>query len=192
MSDKSIAWISLGVSVVSLIISVLVLVNYCPTQGLNFDYIGVIVGILALLVTVLIGLQWYNYIYAREDIKRIIDEQVRNMISDYEQVTKARDNIIDGYEYVVSDFVNEKIVDHIIKAIQELEKCENVDMKTHCLDFVMDEAHLLCTKYTEARGRKIYKNKRLDYLYVMKDVDHKYSPELINYIENAEEVDSHR
>lgn len=117
MSDKGIVRISLGVSIVSLTVSVLVLVNYCPTQGLNFDYLGVIVGIMALLVTVLIGLQLYNYIYAREDIKRIMDEQVRKMISDYEQVTKARDCIIEGHEFVVSNYVNEKIVDHIIKAI---------------------------------------------------------------------------
>ncbi len=192
MNNKSIARISLAISIISLFVSIIVLVNYCPTQNLRFDYLGVIVGILALLVTVLIGLQLYNYIFARENVKLIVDDQIRRMVSDYEHISKARDNVYEGFEFVVNDYVNEKITDHIIAALQELDRCENADMKEHCLEFVMKEAHLLCTDYTEARGRKIYKNKRQDYLYVMKGVDHKYSPELVNYIQNAEEVDSQR
>lgn len=162
---------------------------YRTEVDLDLDYMGVIVGILALLVTVLIGLQLYNYIFARENIKLIVDEQVKKMIEDYEQVTKARDLLIEGFEYLVSEFVNEKIADHIIKSLQELDKCQNEIMKEHCLDYVMEEAHKLCTVYAEERGQRIYKDKRFEYLYVLKKVDHKYTPELISYIENAEEVD---
>lgn len=38
----------------------------------GMDYLGVVVCILALLVTVLIGLQLYNYIYARENISSMM------------------------------------------------------------------------------------------------------------------------
>lgn len=162
---------------------------YRTEVDLDLDYMGVIVGILALLVTVLIGLQLYNYIFARENIKLIVDEQVKKMIEDYEQVTKARDLLIEGFEYLVSEFVNEKITDHIIRSLQELDKCQNGIMKERCLDYVMEEAHKLCTVYTEVNGRKIYKNRKPDYLYVLKKVDHKYTLELINYIEKAEEVE---
>ena len=162
---------------------------YRTEVDLDLDYMGVIVGILALLVTVLIGLQLYNYIFARENIKLIVDEQVKKMIEDYEQVTKARDLVIEGYEYIVSEFLNEKIADHIIMSLCELKKCHNEIMKDHCLDYVMEEAHKLCTYYAEERGRKIYKDKKTDYLYVLRKVDHKYTPELISYIEKAEEVD---
>ena len=54
-SNKRLIWISLAVSIISLIVSIIVLVNYCPTQNLKFDYMGVIVGILALLVTSLMS-----------------------------------------------------------------------------------------------------------------------------------------
>lgn len=161
-------------------------------MSLGLDYMGVIVGILALLVTILIGLQLYNYIFARENIKLIVDEQVKKMIEDYEQVTKARDLVIEGYEYIVSEFINEKIADHIIMSLCELKKCHNEIMKDYCLDYVMEEAHKLCTYYAEERERKIYKDKKLDCLHVLRKVDHKYTPELINYIENAEEVDPHK
>lgn len=162
---------------------------YRTEVDLDLDYMGVIVGLLALLVTVLIGLQLYNYIFARENIKLIVEEQVKKMIEDYEQVTKAKDFLIEGFEFVVDNYVNEKITDHIIKSLQELDKCQNEIMKEHCLDYVMEEAHKLCTVYTEINDRKIYKDKKPDYLYVLKKVDHKYTSELINYIENAEEVD---
>lgn len=63
LSNKTLIWISLSVSVISLTISIIVLANYCPTQNLKFDYMGVIVGILALLVTALIGAQGVNQIF---------------------------------------------------------------------------------------------------------------------------------
>lgn len=43
--------------------------------------------------------------------------------------------------------------------------------------------------FTKARGRKIYVGMRPDYLHAMKHVDHKYSKEFVEYIENAEEVE---
>lgn len=162
---------------------------YRAEMNLGFDYMGVIVGILALLVTILIGLQLYNYIFARENIQLIVDEKVKEMVSDYEQVSKARDSVYEGFEFVVNDYINEKIADHIILALKELALCNNSIMKEHCLNFVMKEAHLLCTDYAKARGRKIYVGMRPDYLHTMKHVDHKYSQEFVEYIENAEEVE---
>lgn len=61
----------MDVSFVSLILSVMVLVNYCPTQGLTFDYMGVIVGILALLVTALVGAQVGQYVFVDRKIEKI-------------------------------------------------------------------------------------------------------------------------
>lgn len=71
MSNKSLIWISFGASSVSLILSIIVLVNYCSTQGLTFDYMGVIVGILALLVTALVGAQVGQYVFVDRKIQKI-------------------------------------------------------------------------------------------------------------------------
>lgn len=74
-SNKRLIWISLAVSIISLIVSIIVLVNYCPTQNLKFDYMGVIVGILALLVTSLIGAQVGQYVFVDRKIEKIASLQ---------------------------------------------------------------------------------------------------------------------
>ena len=71
LSNKTLIWISLSVSVISLTISIIVLANFCPTQNLKFDYMGVIVGILALLVTALIGAQVGQYVFVDKKIEKI-------------------------------------------------------------------------------------------------------------------------
>lgn len=79
MSNRTFVWISLGASFVSLILSVIVLVNYCPTQGLTFDYMGVIVGILALLVTALVGAQVGQYVFVDRKIENISSKITRTI-----------------------------------------------------------------------------------------------------------------
>lgn len=157
----------------------------------GIDYLGVIVGILAVLVTVLIGLQLYNYIFARENLKQIIDGEVIKMIKDYEHVTAAHDKVHDGYDYIVTRFVNEKITDAIMTSIKELEHCENPAMKSNCLDYVMKESHSFLEHYRREDGPRIYVGKRTEYLYLLKKVDHMYVPELVEYIEAATEVEPH-
>lgn len=64
--------ITVFVSILSLIISCIALFNVFPTTGrLSFDYQGILVGILSLLVTVLIGLQIYNYISFERRMEKI-------------------------------------------------------------------------------------------------------------------------
>ena len=82
MSNKTLIWISLGTSLISLVVSVIVLVNYCPTQNLQFDYMGVIVGILALLVTALIGAQVGQYVFVDRKIESI-SKPITRIILDY-------------------------------------------------------------------------------------------------------------
>lgn len=59
-------------SVISTIISIIAICRVCPnTSDLGLDYQGIIVGILALLVTVLIGWQIYTAINVKEELKEI-------------------------------------------------------------------------------------------------------------------------
>ena len=81
--------IAVFISVLSFIVSIVTLCLSFPTIGsLSFDYQGVIVGILSLLVTVLIGMQIYNYIIIKEKIdkratkiaKRKTDEALHDLM----------------------------------------------------------------------------------------------------------------
>ena len=66
--------ITLILSAISIMVSVAALCRTYPhTSGLGMDYQGVIVGMLALLVTILIGWQIYTAINVKEELKDIKD-----------------------------------------------------------------------------------------------------------------------
>ena len=150
---------------------------YRAENNLSFDYLGLIVGILALLVTVLIGLQLYNYIYARENIKQIVNEEIRKMVDDYDHLTRARDYTTDGFDYIVTRYINEKIMDRFMKALQEIIKCENLEMRRHGIEYVMNEAHQFCEDYRRDDGPRIYKRKR-DEIVAKKGVEEEHKKKL--------------
>lgn len=77
MNSKSWALLSLSFSVISLMVSVTILVNYHPRENLSFDYIGMIVGILALLVTALIGAQVSQYVFVDKKVEKIAGKITR-------------------------------------------------------------------------------------------------------------------
>lgn len=58
----------------SLVASVTAICRTCPRTELDFDYMGLIVGILALLVTMLIGWQIYNALSLEQKVSNIKKE----------------------------------------------------------------------------------------------------------------------
>ena len=186
MKNNRLSWISLAISIVALVVSMIVLVNYCPTQGITFDYMGVIVGILSLLVTMLIGQQLYSYIYARENIRNIMNEAISKVESDYKHATAARDILSNRFVVVVSEYDCARIADCIMNALDEVMKCDNTDIRHSTLDNIMGEAHNLCFEYSGNR-KVIKKGKRAEYLHILKQVDHKYTEELKEYVKLAVE-----
>lgn len=74
---KIIGCIALAMSV---LVNIVILCVVCPRcvypDKLGFDYIGVIVGIFALLVTLLVGWQIYNYIFQKQAVHNIVVEEM--------------------------------------------------------------------------------------------------------------------
>lgn len=68
-------WVSLTISSVAIIISIIALAIVAPSDlsegGLDFDYLGAIVGVLSILVTILIGYQIYTVINVKESLKEV-------------------------------------------------------------------------------------------------------------------------
>lgn len=46
-------WITGIISIAAIIIAIIALANVAPTHGIDFDYMGVIIGVLSFLVTLL-------------------------------------------------------------------------------------------------------------------------------------------
>ena len=111
MQNKTLSYISLGASLVALVFSIIVLVKYCPTQNLQFDYMGVIVGILAILVTALIGAQVGQYVFVDRKIEsiskpitRIIARKVAAEVAHRQTPELAKAAALDAIDLIVSDF----------------------------------------------------------------------------------------
>lgn len=82
----TIHWI---VSIVNAILCIILMCIICPRvvnqENLGFDYMGVIVGVLSLLVAILLGWQ----IYSTLDIKKVVDE-IKSHTSRTQEETMAR------------------------------------------------------------------------------------------------------
>lgn len=78
-------WINSIISVVAIIISIIAISKVAPTQSVNFDYLGAIIGVLSFLVTLLIGYQIYTVINVKEELKEVrkareeIDNQMQKI-----------------------------------------------------------------------------------------------------------------
>ena len=70
---------------VAKIISIIAISKVAPTQSVNFDYLGAIIGVLSFLVTLLIGYQIYTVINVKEELKEVrkareeIDNQMQKI-----------------------------------------------------------------------------------------------------------------
>lgn len=83
--SSGIAW-SLLCSFAAIVISIIALAKCAPSSQLHADYIGVIVGMLALLVTVLVGWQ----VYALIEIKAVL----RRMRKAENELSKAENRLL--------------------------------------------------------------------------------------------------
>lgn len=84
-------YISISVSVVAFILSIIALAIILPEKItgeemiLDFDYIGVVIGVLSFLVTVLMGYQIYTVINVKKDM-----EDVKQIKKDIDSTLKAK------------------------------------------------------------------------------------------------------
>ncbi len=89
-------WIPTTISIVALGLAIVALAKVSPMQGyMDFDYYGAIIGVLAFLVTLLMGYQIYTVINvkeelkevrkAREDINQKIEAKVQQLSEEYKE-----------------------------------------------------------------------------------------------------------
>lgn len=88
-------WINSILSIVAIALSIIAIAKVAPTQIIDFDYLGAIIGVLSFLVTLLIGYQIYTVINVKEELK---------------EVRKAKDEIDDKMQ---------KIADKLSKDFEE-------------------------------------------------------------------------
>lgn len=133
------------ISTVSLLLSVIaVCVAVWRSPELSFDYQGVIVGVLSLLVTVLVGFQIYNSIDVNRKMGKIedISREVAQMeLSKSIHATKSFMHTHEGIEHYNTHFVTIAINEFML-ALQEgvaSGDSEMLEHPYHYLDRIMRE-----------------------------------------------------
>lgn len=81
---KWIIAVAIFLSVVAIILSIITLCSVYPNKDLGFDYLGIIVGMFALLITILIGWQIFSMINFKEAQKEAQDISNKTLI-EYEK-----------------------------------------------------------------------------------------------------------
>ena len=216
MSNKSLIWISLGASIISLLVSILVLVNYCPTQNLKFDYMGVIVGILALLVTSLIGAQVGQYVFvdrkiqkitrtlARVISRKVAQEEARDVAKstaqdvamdvvgglpeDIAYVLRGKDWIQNSVsEIMASEYMT--AIDYCFKALQEFKHCSAEVIYQSTIDDALDTLKNYFEWSSERGGLRILSGQRPLYESILSDIRSEKLQECNDYVAQAKEMD---
>lgn len=198
----------------SLTVSICVLVNYCPTQNLQFDYMGVIVGILALLVTALIGAQVGQYVFVDRKIKsiskpitRIIARKVAAEVAHRETPDLAKATASKAIETIVSDFSlimkgqdmlykakNEAMfaeymsaIDNIFEAIAIYVQCRNEKMSGPSITDALDYLNRVCDESKEHGGARVLVGRK-EYYKSIQDKLNQDTTQIGAYLAEAKEM----
>ena len=214
MSNKTLVWIGFGASSISFIVSIIVLVNCCPTQNLQFDYMGVIVGILSLLVTALIGAQVGQYVFVDRKIEtiskpitRIIARKVAAEVAHRETPDLARTVASEAIDVIVSDFSlimkgqdllykakNEAMfaeymsaIDNIFEAIAIYVQCRNDKMSGPSITDALDFLNRVCDECKEHGGARVLIGRKRYYESIEKKLNQD-TTQIIMYLAEAKDM----
>ena len=170
--------ITIIISTIAIIFSVIALcfTMYRPPY-LQFDYIGAIVGVLSILVTALIGWQFYNYMSLRSEMEKkmneVLNEAVTKMSYAMAGYINARTSSIWGRSADLSS------LDNAFAALKEIKLSKGIS----CYDFALDFSINKIIEYINEIKSKdgllaIAKDKKSIYNHILRDIDH----EKVGYI----------
>lgn len=135
-------WISITISIIAFVISIVALAISAPSDlsegSLDFDYIGMIVGILSFIVTLLIGYQIYTVINVKDELKEI--QKVREEIS----------GIVDDKVRKASELSHDEM-NNIIPLLMALDMHDNVEIVATALE-VFNDSRESSLAYTFSDG----------------------------------------
>ncbi len=180
--------ITVVVSGISLVLSIASLcVSYPRFEGVGFDYLGVIVGILSLLVTILIGWQIYNVLTIRSEMEKRMEEIVSDRLGkmNYAIVgyTKA---ILSNALFARSDA---NTFDNVFEALENIIYSEDVDPNETALKCAISKINEFISYYDGA-PIEILKGKRNHYIKLINRIQHEDKEDIILSLRNAIEVDA--
>ena len=185
---KNVSKLTLITSVVSLIVSVIALCTICVRNAsLDFDWYGVLIGILSLLVTVLIGWNIYVGIDFDKRIDRKMEIALSKIGSDVEFINdRTTYTLLVNIASIMREQTNSLLAfDMYLKAAMFASKARRIDLTNQYLENAIEIFDVMMTSPLCTRDKNTFKSKfrRLeDYIDLLKLIDSELSNSLITRI----------
>ena len=182
--------IAVLISLVALVISIIAFWSSCKMEYDSGNAImsafSIIVTILIGTVTVLIAWQVYNHYVAKDEVRKMVEEESLKMAEDIKLVIESTEH---SSHRLYFDFAVNEDLDAFMRGIETAKGCHIPYLRDYSIDYALELFH---RRYLECKKRgvmRITKGKRKEYEYLCADIDHKYIEELRDYIQNAEEIE---
>lgn len=188
---KTGTWISLIALAVAIAALIIVI---CRIEPITMDWMGSLIGVLALLVTALIGWQVFNAIQLHITLKEI-NGRIKREIDDYDHTVSA----LVMQLFTIQEYFNknhfEKAIDRFMEALGEAIKgSRSEEVRDGILSYLLGikQKHDLYKEKELPSGIFIIKGKRDSYLEILSSVKNKEAKEIAEFISELEENDEFR
>ena len=182
--------IAVLISLVALVIGIIAFWSSCKmeydSENAIMSAFSIIVTILIGTVTVLIAWQVYNHYVAKDEVRKMVEEESLKMAEDIKLVIESTEH---SSHRLYFDFADYEDLDAFMRGIETAKGCHITYLRDYSIDYALELFH---RRYLECKKRgvmRITKGKRKEYEHLCADIDHKYIEELRDYIRNAEEVE---
>lgn len=173
-------------SIAAIICSVVAICVSLPSAPeLGIDYMGVIVGILSFLVTLLIGWQIYNAVTIEKRIKGEV-ERTRNEIDSYFNKQKVENlymlTIVNGISQSRMDVMEKKYDSALFCCIYTIDaalKANTPDIAQTCLNMVIDS---IIPGFKRQMTKETAKENKANYIQILKKMNDDRVIDLIVYL----------
>lgn len=152
------------------------------TDNLGFDYLGVIVGILAILVAILMAWQLYKYSAWKETINEVLNTALDKSTKDYTSYMKSITQIYTR-SMVIDNSKSAFLFDTAIESLNELSRNGNEVLKNQGVDFFYDYLYELSIIMKDTNYMKLFSGKKDHYKYILSLVPHEYQQILLSFLD---------
>lgn len=155
-----------------------------------FDWMSILIGILALLVTALIGWQIFNFIYIKDEVKDQINNNVERAFNDLIPVLKGMMVLGDSKSFYNGN-MTQALDDNMI-ALESIFQSKNYKLIEAAVGVIMGNLYEIKKDMEGCERITIFKDQKPRYVALLKKVDHCYTAELMSLLERATEVEYKR
>lgn len=184
-----ISTLALVISLLAIVIGIIAFWSSCKLEYDNGNAImsafSIIVTILIGAVTVLIAWQVYNHYVAKDEVRKMTEEESLKLAGD---IIRIIESTAHSSQFVSFSSTDNNNLDDYMQGIASAKDCENPSLRDYCINIALVHFHELYLDCKERGEMHITKGKRKEYEHLCNNIDHKYIEELKDYIQNAVEV----